>query len=186
MIGCCFVLLQSSWLGILSGYLILRFLRRHRLVNTCSFWSCAFVSFHVSDPYSNTALTFELKMVSFEPRCRCLLFLMDLREFGPWQLHQRLLSSWLYFPCTQSYLPPLLADLGRCAGRVDAHLLCFPGVNGPVFFAMSSRVCILSCMCWWVKTFLALQYCEHSVNWKITSNKLSKHCIKYTQVGVYI
>src|SRR5205814_205644 len=62
-IGLCPVLLYSSLLVVLSDQCNLWFLRRHLLMNTCTFLLVVFVVHHVSEPYRRTDLTFQLKIL---------------------------------------------------------------------------------------------------------------------------
>ena len=50
--------------GYLSGQCILSIPRTHVLMNTCSFCSMFCVCFQVSEPYSRTVITLELKSLS--------------------------------------------------------------------------------------------------------------------------
>ncbi|CAH8861870.1 unnamed protein product [Trichobilharzia szidati] len=53
---------QRSLLLILSGHLILSIERRHLLMKVCSLFEVLFVTRQVSDPYSSTDFTLELKI----------------------------------------------------------------------------------------------------------------------------
>ncbi|KAL8561197.1 hypothetical protein ACOMHN_029268 [Nucella lapillus] len=62
-IGVCFVLVHRSSFEMTSGHLMLRMLRRHLLMNVCSFFLFVLVVRHVSEPYSRTDLKFVLKIL---------------------------------------------------------------------------------------------------------------------------
>ena len=58
------VLLQSSSFEITSGQWMFRILRKQGLTKVCSYEVIVFISFYVSDPYTNTELTLLWKMRS--------------------------------------------------------------------------------------------------------------------------
>ena len=62
--GSCLVIFQSVVLGILSVHSRFSILRRHLLMKVCILFSVCCVLRHVSDPWSKTALIFELNILS--------------------------------------------------------------------------------------------------------------------------
>ena len=60
-IGSCFALVHKTVFGTLSNHLRWRIRWRHLLTKVWIFLEMLAVTFQVSEPYSNTALTFELK-----------------------------------------------------------------------------------------------------------------------------
>ena len=85
-IGSCFALVHKTVFGTLSNHLRWRIRRRHLLTKVWIFLEMLAVTFQVSEPYSNTALTFELKTRSF--------VLMAIA------VERRHLSSSIIQPCT--------------------------------------------------------------------------------------
>lgn len=56
---------HNSEFEIILGHQILRLFLRHLLIKACNFCLAIFAIVHDSDPYKRTALTVELKTLSF-------------------------------------------------------------------------------------------------------------------------
>ena len=134
-IGCCPVLSHSSSFVILSDQCNLRMMRKHLLMNTCSFLLVVLVVRHVSEPYKRTDLTFELKILIFVPFLICPDFQIFFRVakapspsvFLPWHPLPSLPLCWWRFRDTCMRLH-LFQCYWFCVLCIYSHNRCFLAV----------------------------------------------------------
>ncbi|CAH8291541.1 unnamed protein product [Schistosoma intercalatum] len=155
-----FVLSQRRLLLMVSGQWMLSILRRQLFINTCTFLMVVVVVLQVSAPYSRTALTFVLKIVTLILVESCFEFHMFFNCRNAVLVLLILASE---PPCSSMMLPRYMKDstssivspprvIGLLFSALNLRTLVFPLCMLRLTAAETAAtlavfVCICSCIC---------------------------------------